>query len=203
MAPCNNFSDILVDFGYLVVFLQCLAKMDAIELAGNDFYKNLMKMKEAHQKELQKVELLYKAKQAQLSERQSPTIPNAPLTSLENFFGSSAAAIQKKTVVEGGNDVQSTIRAPAASQTTRAIRDGIKDLSAAKPPSGKPKQSEGLPSRSAQRSWQHESLDRAASSDGESGSGYWKVPDDIDLTDNEMSEGEKNRYILACNHTKT
>jgi protein FAM161A len=114
------------------------------KVSSDAFYQKLLQLKEAHKKTLQMYEQLYtEQKKADAPcNNTSGEITRSQLASLENLL--SADVHSAGGVSDSWREVdQSRVIQPSVT------KDSVKDLSASKPPSGRPLASEGIPMRSS------------------------------------------------------
>jgi len=115
---------------------------DLGDTAGELFYQKLLQLKEAHKKTLNMYEQLYEEKRdGDTTVHADGRISRSRLASLENLLSDN---INDDSRMTGKDDAHQNQVVPQ-----RPIKDNVRDLSSLKPPSGRPKASEGTPVRSS------------------------------------------------------
>lgn len=159
--------------------------------ASDDFYDVLTKMKEEHKINLEMAEKLYQQKQAESDHVSEPTRDlQSSVENLSNVHKS--VKLDDQQLKKNKEMVQRIIAA--------GIKSSGVGATSGKPPSGKPKTSDGLPAKSGatltkshSRTW----ADRVRASEP-----YWRAPQSRASSDFEISEVERYKdYLMSLSQS--
>ena len=158
---------------------------DLSGLSDEEFYSRLQELKSRHKQTLQLCEDIYNEKLASQRLGKGATTGMSPYVVTGNADGTSTmdtAWIQPVHDDFQNDSFNRSVDILRKGYSSK-YQDNVRDMSAAKPPTGKPKASDGTPSRSMsrknKRAWAGKSMDE----------NYWKVPSTTS-TDGELSEDE-------------